>query len=126
MKNRMLKVIAYLLAVVVLLHLSDLLLGNIIEKNNLNVLAKILDVAFIVGAVLLIFSIIIAAILNVKECVRKDGRQYIDKFLLKVICIFVFLFMINQLDTNYIDRILYPALAWIIIPRAYDFVTSNE
>ncbi len=126
MRNRMFKIISCLVGVLLLLFAADALLAKVVAKKAIVVMAKIFDVAIGVCLVALVLSTIMAAILSVKECIAKEGRQYVDKFLLKVVCIFVLLFFFRSNETDYIKGILYPALIWIVVPRAYDYITSNE
>jgi succinate dehydrogenase hydrophobic anchor subunit len=126
MRNRMFKIISCLVGVLLLLFAADALLAKVVAKKAIVVMGKIFDVAIGVCLVALVLSTIMAAILSVKECIAKEGRQYVDKFLLKVVCIFVLLFFFRSNETDYIKGILYPALIWIVVPRAYDYITSNE
>lgn len=126
MRNTMFKIISIAFVTVLLLFCINLGLGDILANNNIEWLETALRIAFIVSVVVLFLGTVFAAILSVRECVKKEGRQYVDKFLLKVLCIFVLLFVFNYAEGNYIKGVLYPALIWIIVPRAYDYITSNE
>lgn len=126
MRNRMFKIIACLVGVLILLLATDALLAKVVAKKAIVLIAKIFDVAIMVCVIALILCAIMSAILSVKECIAKEGRQYVDKFLLKVVCIFVLLFFFRSGDGDYTKSIVYPALIWIVVPRAYDYITSNE
>ena len=125
MKNTMFRIIACLVGVVALVFIINLSLDNIIVGSNITWLPKVMDIILKVSIVLLIISAVFCAILNVKDCIKSEGRQYIDKFLLKVVCIFVLLFWIGSPTKDYLGDIIYPALIWIIVPRAYDYITTK-
>ncbi|MBE5935217.1 MAG: hypothetical protein E7262_05435 [Lachnospiraceae bacterium] len=126
MRSKLFKVVSTIFAAMILLLSLNLLLSDIIAKNKIVWLDKVLDIAFMVSVILLILSTIVAAIFSIRDCIRKEGRQYVDKFLLKVVCIFVLLFVFRYSDKNYMEGVVYPALIWIVVPRAYDYITSNE
>ena len=126
MRNKMFKIISVIFVAVLLLFCTNLAVGDMLSNTKIEWLENVLHIAFIVSVVLLIISTVFAAILSVRECVKKEGRHYVDKFLLKVLCIFVLLFVFNYSDGDYLKGVVYPALIWIIVPRAYDYITSNE
>ena len=126
MRSRMFKIISIIFVVMILMLTLKLILSDIIKGNNIVWLDKVLDIAFMVSVIALIFSTVVTAIFSIRDCIRKEGRQYVDKFLLKVVSIFVLLFVFRYNDGNYLNGVVYHALIWIIVPRAYDYITSNE
>lgn len=125
MKNTMFRIIACLVGVVALVFVVSLSLAQFDLGSKITWLPTVLDIILKVSVVLLILSAVFSAILNVKDCIKSEGRQYVDKFLLKVVCIFVLLFWIGSPTKDYLGDIIYPALIWIIVPRAYDYITTK-
>ena len=109
MRNKMFRIISIIFVAVLALFCTNLAVGDMLSNTKLEWLENVLHIAFIVAVILLIVSTVAAAILSVRECVKKEGRQYIDKFLLKVLCIFVLLFIFNYSDGDYMKGVVYPA-----------------
>lgn len=126
MRSRMFKIISIIFVVMICLLSVKVTLGDIIRQNNIVWLERVLDIALMASVIVLILSTIVTAIFSIRDCIRKEGRQYIDKFLLKVVSIFVLLFVFRYSEGDYLKGVVYPALIWIIVPRAYDYITSNE